>query len=86
GTFDSPGMNKTIRKLGQNGTETLVPCSSEHFAKMIYANAIFPDITLFDLAFHRFAHLSKNYLDESIMQLKNADVVVFSHPWSYPLL
>lgn len=86
GTFDSLGQKKTIKKLGKNATEILVPCSHEHFSNLVYDNASFPDTTLFDLAFHRYAHLSEAYRNESLKYMQQANVVVFSHPWSYPLL
>jgi glycosyltransferase involved in cell wall biosynthesis len=85
GTFDIPKQEQSIKKLGGNAVEVLVPCSDEHFLNLSYANAAFPDITLFDLAFHRFAHLSNEYVSESIKYLQKADIVVFSHPWSYPV-
>lgn len=86
GTFDRVGQPKRIEQLGKNAIEILIPCSSEHFSRMEYDNAYLPDLTLFDIAFHRYGHLSEEYITESIKHLENADIVVFSHPWSYPIL
>lgn len=86
GTFDVPNQVKTVKKLGENGTEILVPCSQEHFLRMTNDNSAFPDLTLFDIAFHRYAHFSEEYIYESVRHIQQADIVVFSHPWSYPIL
>lgn len=86
GTYEIPGQKKTIKRLGKYATEFLVPCSTEHFTALSYLNANLPDLTLFDLAFHRFGHLSKAYITESVKHIQNADIVVFSHPWSYTVL
>ncbi|CAM4481050.1 glycosyltransferase family 4 protein [Paenibacillus phoenicis] len=87
GTFDDKTHRKKTKKLlSKNATEILVPCSEEHFYHLSLLNAYFPGLTLFDVAFHRFAHFSKEYTATSIEYLKEADIIVFSHPWSYPLL
>ncbi|WP_018887668.1 glycosyltransferase family 4 protein [Paenibacillus massiliensis] len=86
GTFDVPNQKKTVKRFGSNSNEILVPCSEEHFSELHTANALFPSLNLFDLAFHRFAQLSRDYINESIRYMKEADIVVFSHPWSYQVL
>ncbi|MGG4400615.1 glycosyltransferase family 4 protein [Paenibacillus amylolyticus] len=86
GTFDNAKQKKTIKKFGSNSTEILVPCSDEHFSKLLLENASFPSLNLFDIAFHRFVHLSDQYILESVSYMKDADIVIFSHPWSYRVL
>ena len=86
GTYDWPGPEFRRQKLSDCLEETLVPLSQEHFAAASRRAAELGGRGVIDLTFHRLAALSPDYVAAAREAAAGADVVVFSHPWIYPLV
>src|SRR6185436_10881603 len=86
GSYDWPGPG--YRRLRHSPTleEITVPLSEEHFAaaKQLSENA--GGRTVIDSAFPQLAHHSPEYVSRANDLVTASDVVVFSHPWVYPLV
>ena len=86
GSYDWPGEAYREHPLTGTLTEITVPLSAEHFQAAASLSKKIGGKTVIDLAFSRQAHLSQEYIQKLIDELPNADVLVFSHPWVYPLV
>jgi glycosyltransferase involved in cell wall biosynthesis len=86
GTYDWPGPEYRQQNLSDNLRETLVPLSAAHFAAADRQAAELGGRGVIDLTFHRLAELSPAYVAAARDAAASADVVVFSHPWIYPLV
>ena len=86
GSYDWPG--EPYRKLQLTNTleEVVVPLSDEHHAAAQSLSKRANGKTVIDIAFSQLGHLSTSYLEAAKEAIQIADVVVFSHPWVYPLL
>jgi glycosyltransferase involved in cell wall biosynthesis len=86
GTYDWPG--EKYRKLQLTGglEETTVPLSSEQHEAARELSARVSGKNVIDVAFHSQAHLSPDFIFACREVISWADVVVFSHPWVYPLV
>lgn len=86
GTYDWPGEKYRHHRLSPGLEEINVPLSDAHHQA---ANSLAEQAgskTVIDLAFPRQAHLSPEYLAKVREAIDWAHVVVFSHPWVYPLV
>lgn len=85
GTYDWQG--EKYRELQHSPTlrEITIPLTDAHFAE---ANAWKERAgkNLIDVAFDLHAHLSPDYLNAAREHAQSADIVIFSHPWIYPLV
>lgn len=85
GSYDWPGEKYRDHQLTKCLREIDVPLSDTHFqahnelAKKIGKSCI-------DVSFPLLGHLSEAYISTCIKHAKDADVVVFSHPWLYKLI
>ena len=86
GSYDWPGESYRRQQLTSGLEEITVPLSDEHHAASELMSSQANDKTIIDIAFSQLGHLSTSYLQTAQEAIKNADVVVFSHPWVYPLL
>ncbi len=86
GSYDWPG--EKWRRLAHSETlsETTVPLSTEHFKAAAKLSRKTNNKTVIDLAFPQLGHLSEEYLDTAIDHVIRSDIVVFSHPWVFPLV
>lgn len=86
GTYDWPGESYRSHKLSATLTEIDVPLSdAHHTAAAVLAGQVGGKVVI-DLAFSQQAHLSPEYLNVARHHLADAEVVIFSHPWVYPLV
>ena len=86
GTYDWPGERHRAHKLSETLFEIDVPLSDAHFGA---ANALAQQAggkVVIDLAFSQQAALSPDYISAARKAMTDADVVIFSHPWIYPLV
>lgn len=86
GTYDWPGERYRQHKLTPTLEEIDIPLSDAHH---IAANQLAQEAggkVVIDLAFSRLCHLSPEYLTKAVEAVDWADVVVFSHPWVFPLI
>jgi glycosyltransferase involved in cell wall biosynthesis len=86
GSYDWPGENYRQLRITNGLEEITVPLSNEHFAASQSIDSQAGGKVLIDISFSRLGHLSTNYLKTAEEAIQHADVVVFSHPWVYPLL
>lgn len=86
GTYDWPGESYRSHKLSDTLREIDVPLSDSHHKAAAGLAAQAQGKTVIDLAFSQQGHLSPEYIDTAEEHLGDSDVVIFSHPWVYPLL
>ncbi|NOR79714.1 MAG: glycosyltransferase [Methyloprofundus sp.] len=86
GSYDWPGESYRRNQLTSGLEEITVPLSDEHHTASQLMSSQANGKTVIDIAFSQLGHLSKNYLETAQVVVQNADVVIFSHPWVYPLL
>lgn len=86
GTYDWPGERYRSHKLSESLREIDVPLSDAHHAAAAALAAQAGGKVLIDLAFSQQAHLSPDYLDTVRQQIADAETVIFSHPWVFPLV
>ncbi|RLA39962.1 MAG: hypothetical protein DRR42_26570, partial [Gammaproteobacteria bacterium] len=86
GTYDWPGEKYRRHQLTATLEEIDVPLSDAHHAAAAQLAREAGGKTVIDIAFARLCHLSPNYLAAAREAIEWADVVVFSHPWVFPLV
>lgn len=86
GTYDWPGEAFRDHALSPTLREIDVPLSDAHHnAARAYMEKA-EGLNVIDLMFSQQAHLSPEYIEEVVRRIREAKVVVFSHPWVYPLV
>lgn len=86
GTYDWPGERYRAHALSETLFEIDVPLSdAHHAAAAALANQAGGRVVI-DLAFSQQATLSPDYIAAARKEMADADVVIFSHPWVYPLV
>ena len=86
GTYDWPGEKYRAHRLGPSLFETDFPLSDAHFQAARDLAEQAGGKNVIDLAFSRQAMLSPDFVAGARQAAENADVVVFSHPWVFPLV
>lgn len=86
GTYDWPGEGFRDHQLSESLREVDIPLSNEHFAKCRQLEERVDGKTIIDSTFSQLAYLSPQYVEYARAQVAKADVVIFSHPWVYPLV
>ena len=86
GTYDWPGPGRRDHQLTPTLREIDVPLSERHFAASDDWRRLAGDKTVIDASFPMLAHLSPDYVQAVQAAAREADVVVCSHPWVYPLV
>jgi glycosyltransferase involved in cell wall biosynthesis len=86
GTYDWPGPGYRRHQLSQTLEEISVPLSEAHFAASAEWQRQAGGVTTIDVSFPQLAHLSPEFVDTVRAAVDEADIVVFSHPWVYPLV
>jgi glycosyltransferase involved in cell wall biosynthesis len=84
GTYDWPGEPLRDQWLTSTLREVTVPLSPEHFTAADELRQRACGKPVIDSAFHQMAHLSPAYLARAVEAARQADIVVFEHPWVYP--
>ena len=86
GSYDWPGPGVRRQNLSDMLEEVLVPLSSEHFGAAESRAKAVGGKTIIDVTFHRLGTLSTAYVTAARNAAAEADIVVFSHPWVFPLV
>lgn len=86
GTWDWRGQPERRQMLSVTLEEHLVPLSTAHFDAVDEIASRITGGTVIDVTFHRLAHLSPDYVTRAQEAAAAADVVIFSHPWCWPLV
>lgn len=86
GTYDWPGEKFRDHFLSDSLREIDIPLSNDHFAECRKWQERVGGKTIIDTTFSQLAHLSPQYVEYVRIEVEKADVVIFSHPWVYPLV
>jgi FkbM family methyltransferase len=86
GTYDWPGETFRRHAITPTLEEIDVPLSPAHHQAAAESARKAGGKTVIDMLFAQQAHLSRDYLSETLEAVEWADVVVFSHPWVAPLV
>jgi glycosyltransferase involved in cell wall biosynthesis len=86
GSYDWPGPGARRQMLSPTLEEQLVPLSAAHFAAEKVRSKAAGGRGVIDTTFHQLASLSPDYVAAARQAASGADIVVFSHPWIYPLV
>ena len=86
GSYDWQGEPFRRHHLTSSLEEIDVPLSDAHHAEASRLALEAKGKVVIDIAFPRLAHLSPEYLAEAMSAVEWADVIVFSHPWVFPLV
>ncbi|MBL0702129.1 MAG: glycosyltransferase [Desulfosarcina sp.] len=86
GTYDWRGEKYRDKYLSETLREILIPLSELHFAKSDQINKKLNGKNVIDCTFHQLAHESKEFINKVYEEIKDADIIIFSHPWIYPLV
>lgn len=86
GTYDWPGEPFRDHELSSSLREINIPLSDAHHAAARAYSESAGGLNVIDLMFSQHAHLSPDYVSEVVRQIRRSRVVVFSHPWVYPLV
>ncbi len=85
GTYDWPGPDYRSILHARRLREITVPQSGAHFRAHESLQAMDPNLTM-DVTFPLLSFLSKGFADRVAHEARSADVIVFSHPWVYPIV
>lgn len=86
GTYDWPGERYRAHALSKTLFEINVPLSDAHHAAAATLARQAGGKVVIDLAFSQQATLSPDYVLAARKEMADADAVIFSHPWVYPLV
>jgi glycosyltransferase involved in cell wall biosynthesis len=86
GSFDWRGESYRRHNLSETLEEIDIPLSDAHFKVNDKWTSFTEARTVIDVAFPLMAHLSPEFVEKARALAKESDVVVFSHPWIYPLV
>src|SRR5688572_16156040 len=86
GTYDWPGPGFRDHMVTPRLRESDVPLTGRHFAAAEELRREAGGRVVIDSAFADQAHLSPEFVEAARQQVREGDVVVFSHPWVYPLV
>jgi glycosyltransferase involved in cell wall biosynthesis len=85
GTYDWAGPDyRSVLHAGRL-REITVPQSGAHFRAHESLRAMDPSLTM-DVTFPLLSFLSHGFADRVAYEAKSADVIVFSHPWVFPIV
>ena len=86
GTYDWPGPGYRDHQLTATLREIDVPLSDRHFQASDEWRHLAGGKTVIDVSFPLLAHHSPEFVKAANAAVADADIVVFSHPWVYPLV
>ncbi len=85
GTYDWSGPGFRRQRLSSTLEEIVMPLSAEHFRSVDRLSQAAGGRTIIDVSFPMLAHLSLDFISALEELVPKADILVFSHPWVYPL-
>lgn len=86
GTFDWRGPKKREINISPSLREIDIPLSEEHFRLNEYCNNLLPGKIIIDTIFSFLGEASPEFVNSVRNEAAKSDVIIFSHPWMYPLL
>ncbi len=86
GSYDISGEKYRRFKHSDTLEEITIPLSKDHYKAAAELQNRLNGKTVIDVSFDLLAHLSQDFVLSVREAVDKADVVVFSHPWVYPLV
>ncbi|MFH7027168.1 MAG: glycosyltransferase [Heteroscytonema crispum UTEX LB 1556] len=86
GSFDWQGENYRRHRLSDTLEEIDIPLSDRHFSVCAEWQSKAGGKTIIDSCFNLLAHHSPEFVEKARSQVASSDIVIFSHPWIYPLV
>ena len=86
GTYDWPEPQYREIQLSQKLREIDVPLSDEHFTLNAHLNTLLPGKTIIDVTIPWFVQSSQALVETVQKHAREAEVIIFSHPWMYGCL
>lgn len=86
GTYDWRGESFRKHQHSETLQEITIPLSEQHFAAAEQWQAHAGGKNVIDLSFDVLAHHSPEFVAAARQETTEAEIVVFSHPWVYPLV
>jgi glycosyltransferase involved in cell wall biosynthesis len=86
GTYDWKG--EKYREVSHSGSfrEIDIPLSEEHFRLNEFMNNLIPGKVIIDSVFPFLVSASPDFVAKILDEAKKSEVIVFSHPWLYPVI
>ena len=84
GSYDWPGPPARRHRLSPTLEEIDVPLTAEHFQVAEQWRAFAGERPVVDVAFPLMARHSQDFEEKARAAAREADIVVFSHPWIFP--
>lgn len=86
GTFDWRGENEREIAITESLEEWDIPLHEDQFKLNDYFSTLLSGRTLIDLLFPLLGEASPDLMRGARENAKGAEVIIFSHPWMYPLI
>ncbi|KAB8330676.1 glycosyltransferase [Scytonema tolypothrichoides VB-61278] len=86
GTYDWEGEKYRKHRLSNTLEEIDIPLSEKHFSVCAEWQARVGGKTIIDSCFNLLAHHSPEFVETALSKVAESDIVIFSHPWVYPLV
>lgn len=86
GTYDWRGEKRREINISPSLREIDIPLSEEHFRLNEYCNNLLPGKIIIDTIFSFLGEASHEFVKSVRNEAVKSDVIIFSHPWMYPLL
>jgi glycosyltransferase involved in cell wall biosynthesis/GT2 family glycosyltransferase len=83
GAYHWPGPKFRRFRHGPNFDEMTIPFSDRHFAAVSVLQSHVGAYSIIDASFPHFGALSLDYCVHARAAVREADVVIFSHPWAF---
>lgn len=83
GSYDWKGPQKRSIRLSPCLEEIDIPLSDKHFEENEKLNNLIPGKTIIDVTFPLLASYSQEFITVARDKAKEADIVIFSHPWLF---
>lgn len=86
GTFDWRGEKEREVTITESLEEWDIPLHEDQFKLNDYFSTLLPGKTLIDLLFPLLGEASPDLMQGARESAESAEVIIFSHPWMYPLI
>lgn len=86
GSYDWPGEKYRHHRLSKSLEEIDIPLSEQHFSHCAEWQRSLGGKTIIDACFNLLGHHSHEFIETAKSKVTQSDIVIFSHPWVYPLV
>ncbi|MDH6058371.1 glycosyltransferase [Umezakia ovalisporum] len=86
GSYDWEGEKYRHHRLSKNLEEIDIPLSEQHFVECAKLQSRLGGKTIIDSCFNLLGHYSSEFVETAKSKVTESDIVIFSHPWVYPLV